>query len=116
MALAPSPVPIDFEAPVGCSSADAFYAAVAARLDRAHLVRAAQAGMRLGIRLTRSPARVHGELRLSDGRGGAETRKVDGTTCDEVADVLALTTALALDPASSGGARPAPPASTTATP
>ncbi len=105
---------VDFDAPAGCSSAEAFRRGVAARLERA----AASDGappLRIHVHLTRSGEKVVGELRLSHEQAPPDTRTVEGATCDEVVDVLALTTALALQPAaraaphpSSAAAAPAP--------
>ena len=101
---------VDFDAPAGCGSAEAFRRGVAARLEHA----AASAEVppaRIQVRLTRDGDRVVGELRLSHEPGPADTRTVEGATCDEVVDVLALTAALALQPASRAAPRPtAPPA------
>jgi hypothetical protein len=94
---------VDFDAPAGCSSAEAFRRGVATRLERA----ATSDGMppaRIQVRLTRNGDRVVGELRLSHEQAAPDTRTVEGATCDEVVDVLALTAALALQP----GARSAP--------
>jgi hypothetical protein len=101
------PIRVDFDAPAGCADAAAFTAGVLARVDRAHLDRAAaaaQGGLRFRIRLSRGHGGVHGELRLVDQRGATETRKVDGATCQEVVEVLSLTAALAIDPSSRGSA------------
>lgn len=104
---------VDFDAPAGCSSAEAFRRGVAARLERA----ASGDGMppaRIQVRLTRNGDRVVGELRLSPEQAAPDTRTVEGATCDEVVDVLALTAALALQPGARGTARtgtaPSPPA------
>ncbi len=100
---------VDFDAPAGCSSAEAFRRGVAVRLEHA----ATSDGMppaRIQVRLTRNGDRVVGELRLSHEQAAPDTRTVEGSTCDEVVDVLALTAALALQPA----ARAAPRAAGTA--
>ncbi len=91
---------IEFEAPSGCSSVDAFYEGIHGRTDR---VRWASEGenavhVQIRIRLVRAGAKIKGELRLSDQEGEKETRKVNGTTCDEVVEALSLTVTLALDP------------------
>jgi hypothetical protein len=104
---------VDFDAPVGCSDAEAFRRGVAARLDRsadAELV----ATTRLQVRITRTADHVAGELRLLRAPDATDTRQVEGTSCDEVVGVLALTAALALQrpgaqPARAAPAREAPP-------
>jgi len=102
------PIRVDFDAPAGCSSASAFYSGVATRSDRVRRAAAGETAVRFAVRLSRSGSRVHGELRLVDGQTAVDTRRVDGSACDEVVGVLSLTAALAIDPA----ARLGPPAST----
>jgi hypothetical protein len=95
---------VDFDAPAGCSSAEAFRRGVAVRLEHA----ATSDGMppaRIQVRLTRIGARVVGELRLSQDQAAPDARTVEGATCDEVVDVLALTAALALKPAAQAAPR-----------
>ena len=101
---------VDFDAPAGCGSAEAFRRGVAGRLDHAAAGDAVPPA-RIQVRLTRDGDRVVGELRLSREQGAADTRTVEGATCDEVVDVLALTAALALQPMGRAAPRPtAPPA------
>jgi hypothetical protein len=109
---------VEFDAPAGCSSADAFYAGVMARSDRARRAGAGEEGVRLGVRITRAGGKVHGELRVLDGRADLETRKVEGSRCDEVVEVLSLTAALAIDPGARVASVPAAaaPASVSASP
>jgi hypothetical protein len=101
------PIRVDFDAPAGCSSASAFYNGVAARSDRVRRAASGETAVRFAVRLSRSGSRVHGELRLVDGQTAVDTRRVDGSACDEVVGVLSLTAALAIDPA----ARMGPPIS-----
>ena len=102
------PVRIQWNAPAGCSEADAFFAGVQTRADRVRRAQAGESALRLEVRLERtSSLKVHGELRMTDDRGRFELRKVDGRTCDEVVDALSLTAALAL-----GGASVVPTPST----
>jgi hypothetical protein len=106
------PVRVSFDAPRGCSGINAFYNGVLSRLDRASPARDGEDGPRLRVRLTRAGGKVHGELRIVSGQGATDTRKVDGTTCDEVVEVLSLTAALALDPAARLSPGPGAPAGT----
>jgi hypothetical protein len=100
---------VDFDAPAGCGSAEAFRRGVAARLEHAAASNEVPPA-RIQVRLTRDGDRVLGELRLSHEQAPADTRTVEGATCDEVVDVLALTAALALQPAAARAApRPTPP-------
>ena len=98
---------VEFDAPAGCSGADAFYEGVLSRMQQAHRAAPDEDAVRLGVRLTRIGTKVRGQLRLMDAPGDADTRTVDGTTCDEVVEVLSLTAALAL--AWKPSPRPGPP-------
>jgi hypothetical protein len=87
---------VEFDAPAGCSNADAFYEGVLSRMQQARRASPGEDAVRLGVRLTRVGNKVRGQLRLIDAPGDADTRTVDGATCDEVVEVLSLTAALAL--------------------
>ena len=109
----PVPVRIDFAAPAGCADEDAFWSGITSRTDRARAARAGEAAMRMTVRLTRSAAKVQGELRIAMPGRHVEARRVEGATCTEVVQVLSLTAALAVDPsatiapmASLNGGRP----------
>ncbi len=95
------PVRVEFDAPAGCSDAEAFWAGMLARTRHVHRARAGETPVRLTVRVTRAGARVRGELRVNEAGGEAETRRVDGATCAEVVQVLSLTAALAIDPTAS---------------
>ena len=100
--VAPSPaggavaLRVEFDAPAGCSGPDAFYEGVLSRMQQARRAAPGEDAVRLGVRLTRVGNKVRGQLRLMDAPGDADTRIVDGATCDEVVEVLSLTAALAL--------------------
>ncbi len=102
------PIRIDFDAPAGCADSVAFYDGVLARMSRVRHARPGENAMRLVVRLTRTGSKVHGELHIRGEGGESDTRRVDGTTCTEVVQVLALTAALAIDP-SAGIAGPTAP-------
>jgi hypothetical protein len=109
------PIRVEFDAPAGCSDADAFFAGVLARARRVHRARPGETAIRLTIHVSRAGGRVHGELRVNEAGGEAETRRVDGATCAEVVQVLSLTAALAIDP-TADLLPPAAPERPTATP
>ncbi len=113
---APSSVPVrvEFDAPAGCSDAEAFFSGIVARASRVHRARAGETPVRLAVHLTRAGGRVHGELRVSIAGGESETRRVDGASCAEVVQVLSLTAALAIDPTAELRAPAAPERSTPA--
>ena len=105
------PIRVEFDAPAGCSSVDAFYAGLLTRMGRARRAAPGDAALHLGVRLTRVGTKVRGELRMMDGPGDGDTRRVDGESCDAVVEVLSLTAALALvgQPQHATPPPPAPP-------
>jgi hypothetical protein len=96
---APTPIRIVFDAPEDCSTAEAFYQGVRSRTDRVRRAETGETGTELGVRVTTTSGKVHGELNLTGEHGESDRRVVDGDTCDEVVEALSLTAALALDPA-----------------
>ena len=104
---APTPIRIVFDAPADCSTAEAFYQGVRSRTDRVRRAETGETGTELGVRVTKTSGRVHGELNLTGEHGESDRRVVDGETCDEVVEALSLTAALALDPTARVAPRPA---------
>ena len=92
------PVQVEFDAPTGCSGADAFFRSLSSRTDMVRQADGSEPHTTLQVRLTRTRGRVLGELRVVDDRGGTDTRKMQGATCDDVVQALSLTAALAMDP------------------
>lgn len=90
-------VRIEWEGPADCSDPVSFLAGVAARASQVRRAEGGEDAVRIEVHLVRSGGRVHGELRLPGEGGKTELRKVEGATCNEVADALSLTAALALD-------------------
>jgi hypothetical protein len=107
-----APLHVRYEAPPGCPDEQAFYGAVQSRTARVRVAPEAEATYVFHVRITRDPAGSVGELRtVRDGREGAG-RRVEGSTCEEVMQALALTVALSVDPSASIVAAPsasAPP-------
>jgi hypothetical protein len=100
---------VEFDAPVGCSNVDAFYSGLLARMNRARRAGPTEDAVRLGVRLTRVGNKVRGELRLMEGPGDSDTRRVEGESCDAVVEVLSLTAALALAAQPARATPPPPP-------
>ncbi len=97
-AAQPIVVAVEFAAPPGCSSVEAFDRGVQARTSRVRFSPGPER-LRLQVRVTKSASngRVRGELRVIDEGGQTDKREVEGATCAEVVEVLALTASLALD-------------------
>jgi hypothetical protein len=94
----PVPVRIDMDAPAGCSDSILLFEAVHARTARARIAQEGEDAILVRVRLTRAGSRVRGELRVIDEQGETDSRRVEGSTCDEVVQALSLTAALAIDP------------------
>ncbi len=92
------PVQVEFNAPAGCSSAEAFFGSLRSRTDQVRQADPGEPHTTLQVRLLRTRGHILGELRVVDDRGGADTRKVQGASCDDVVQALSLTAALAVDP------------------
>jgi hypothetical protein len=107
---------VEFDAPAGCSSVDAFYAGLLTRMSRARRAVAGEDAVHLSVRLTRLGTKVRGDLRLMDGPGDADTRRVEGESCESVVEVLSLTAALALTAQPPRVTPPPPPPTRTAPP
>ena len=95
---APIPIRIVFDAPEDCSTEEAFYQGVRSRTDRVRRAEAGETGTELGVRVSKTSGKVHGELDLIGEHGESDRRVVNGETCSEVVEALSLTAALALDP------------------
>lgn len=92
------PVQVEFEAPAGCSGAEKFFGSLRSRTERVRQANEGEPHTTLQVRLSRTHGHVLGELRVVDDRGGTDTRKVQGASCDDVVQALSLTAALAVDP------------------
>ncbi len=97
-AQAAKPVQVEFEAPAGCSGAEAFFRSLRSRTDQVRRADPGEPHTTLQVRLLRKGGHVLGELRVVNDRGGTDTRKVQGASCDDVVQALSLTAALAVDP------------------
>ena len=106
---APIPIRIVFDAPPDCSTIEAFYQGVRSRTDRVRRAETGETGTELGVRVTKTAGKVHGELNLTGEHGESDRRVVNGETCDEVVEALSLTAALALDPTARVSRAAAPP-------
>jgi hypothetical protein len=93
----PISVAVDFDAPEGCSDRAHFESGLRARFARIRLVPAGNAAWSLRVRVSPQGNGVYGELRLSDAKGEAELRAVEGADCTGVVEALSLTAALAIE-------------------
>ncbi len=117
-----SPEPtVTYQAPADCGSQAEFENRVRAR-TRSHTL--APAGdvqaSRFEIRLRHEEQRVRGSITIYEVNGDANTRELEGATCGEAVDGLALIAALTLDPSATSepepSSEPTPPPAPTPTP
>jgi len=102
------PVRLTYQAPAGCPDEAAFVARLLARTRR---VRPAWPGehARTFAVVVNAGSPASGQVTIRGDVGSDKTRSLQGDTCSDVADGMALVVALAIDP--HWGAGPSPPAS-----
>jgi len=98
---ATEPIRIDYRAEVGCPSAYAFNAQVFRRTASARLATGGDTARTFIVSIERRGNTLVGSLVVRQSDGTTESREVAGPDCGEVAKVLALATALAIDPQAS---------------
>jgi len=87
-----------YEAPEPCPSIDAFQSAVMNRTSRARTAQPQERAREFDVVLARRDAHWQGRLTIHEQSGAASERTVEGDSCQEVMDAVALVTALAIDP------------------
>jgi hypothetical protein len=103
---ATEPIRIEYHAEAGCPSADEFNAQVFRRTSSARLATGGDTARTFIVGIERRPTGLTGSLVIRQADGTTESREVAGPECGEVATVLALATALAIDPQASLAAEP----------
>jgi hypothetical protein len=103
------PVHLSYAAPLGCPTEAEFHALVAARTT--HLLRPGATGAARSFTITidAAPGRARGALVIREASGREATREVPGEDCREVAEALALITAVAIDADARDPAAASPP-------
>jgi hypothetical protein len=92
------PIRIDYQAATECPTAEQFQRQVFERTVSARLARANEPARVFRIRLRRTSGGVSGSLVIEEPDGATMARRVTGDRCRDVAVVLALASALAIDP------------------
>jgi len=100
------PIRIEYHAEPGCPSADEFNAQVFRRTSSARLATSGDVARTFIVGIERRASGLAGSLVIRQADGTTESREVVGPGCGEVATVLALATALAIDPQASLTAEP----------
>jgi hypothetical protein len=98
---ATEPIRIEYHAEAGCPSADDFNAQVFRRTTSARLATSGDFARTFVVTIGRRGGSLVGSLVVRQADGTTESREVAGPDCGEVATVLALATALAIDPQAS---------------
>ncbi len=107
-AEATEPIRIEYRAEAGCPSADEFNGQVFRRTASARLATNAEFARTFVVSIERRGNGLVGSLVVRQADGTTESRQVAGPECGEVAKVLALATALAIDPDASLAPNPEP--------
>jgi len=107
-AEATEPIRIEYRAEVGCPSADEFNGQVFRRTASARLATSGELARTFVVSIERRGNGLVGSLVVRQADGTTESRQVAGPECGEVAKVLALATALAIDPEASLAPNPEP--------
>ncbi|HEV8548923.1 MAG TPA: hypothetical protein VGQ57_07845 [Polyangiaceae bacterium] len=105
---ATEPIRIEYHAEPGCPSADEFNTQVFRRTASARLATSGDAARTFIVSIGRRGHGLTGSLFIRQADGTTESREVAGPDCGEVAKVLALATALAIDPQASLSVEPEP--------
>ena len=95
------PIRIEYHAETGCPSAEEFNAQVFRRTSSARLATGGDTVRTFIVGIERRANGLTGSLVVRQADGKSESREVVGPDCGEVATVLALATALAIDPQAS---------------
>lgn len=102
------PIRIEYRAEAGCPTAGEFNAQVFRRTSSARLATGGDTARTFIVGIERRGNTLTGSLVIRQADGTSESREVRGPDCSEVATVLALATALAIDPKASLAAEPMP--------
>jgi hypothetical protein len=106
-------VGLAYDAPAGCPSEDDFVAAVTGRGADFDAPRGTPVAEVMVVSISRAENGFAGAFQVRDGGEATNKREVRGASCREVADALAVVTAIALQGDAGGGgkAQPAPASS-----
>jgi hypothetical protein len=104
----PEPIQIAYRARGDCPDAVAFVALIRQRTRQFREVEGRQSARRFLVDIRPRANQYQGSLEIKEPAGLSAVRRVDGSSCREVASALALMTALAIDPEASTPP-PAPP-------
>lgn len=89
---------VEYQGAPGCPGSSEFLRQVFRRTSSARLVPESESARTFVIVIEKAPAGLVGSLVIRETNGTTVARKVTGASCDDVAGVLALATALAIDP------------------
>ena len=101
-AFAQAPATLEYSADAGCPDRAAFLERVRARTDRLRLAEGDGPTAVYRVRVGGGPGLAGGSLEVADASGAASVRAVEGATCTDVVEALALSLALTIDPNASG--------------
>lgn len=102
-------VKLAYDAPEGCPSEEDFVAAVTARGADLNVPQGTPVAEVMVISISRTENGFAGAFQMRDGGEATNKREVRGASCGEVADALAVVTAIALQGGAGDGEAPASP-------
>ena len=97
-ALASSPVGLSYQAPAGCPAKQDFVAAVVTRGAHFDGEESPEPGRTMEVSVRKQGDGFVGSFQVRDREGLSKPREVNGISCTEVIDALAVVTAIALRP------------------
>ncbi|MDQ2646684.1 MAG: hypothetical protein M3020_22950, partial [Myxococcota bacterium] len=107
MAAESEAIRIDYRAEASCPGADQFVADVLRRAPRARIAAPGESARTFVIAIQRTDTGFEGSLAVQGESSSTAARKVTGARCAEVSEVLALSTAIAVDPSAANEPQPA---------
>jgi hypothetical protein len=89
---------VEYQGVEGCPSSSEFLRQVSRRTSSARLVAESESARTFVVVIEKAPSGLVGSLVIRETNGTTVARKITGSSCHDVAGVLALATALAIDP------------------
>lgn len=109
-AEAPATVALEYTAPRACPTAGAFASKVTARAPSVKITTTGAPERRLLVRIDHGRGRYAGRVILEEADGTRTNRTVEGSSCTDVVQALAVIAAIAIDPSAADPAKEEPSA------
>lgn len=106
---APEPIRLHYAAPASCPGQASFESRLQARTTKSRPADGEEPARAFSVALREAGSRWTGVLSIRDREDRLAERQVEGASCEELADALALIVALAIDPQALSAPPPTPP-------